>query len=173
MLLCNNPPFQSCPYIQTTDTPLPTVCPTCANVLTVSRAPSTISYPEGQNRLECRTCPYEFHIKNTYFERTAMKKKEVEDVIGGKDAWENVDKADGEFCGFLFGAISFRRAGGKSVKLFTRENGKKPDKGSSMWNPYLLRTPPALFRYHASPITLPIYPPHLSISTSAPLSLLC
>lgn len=28
-----------------------------------------------------------------------MKRKEVEDVIGGKDAWENVDKADGEFCG--------------------------------------------------------------------------
>lgn len=27
-----------------------------------------------------------------------MKRKEVEDVIGGKDAWENVDKADGEFC---------------------------------------------------------------------------
>lgn len=26
-----------------------------------------------------------------------MKRKEVEDVIGGKDAWENVDKADGEF----------------------------------------------------------------------------
>lgn len=25
-----------------------------------------------------------------------MKRKEVEDVIGGKDAWENVDKADGE-----------------------------------------------------------------------------
>ena len=25
-----------------------------------------------------------------------MKKKEVEDVIGGKDAWQNVDKADGE-----------------------------------------------------------------------------
>ena len=31
-----------------------------------------------------------------------MKKKEVEDVIGGKDAWENVDKADGEFCGFFY-----------------------------------------------------------------------
>lgn len=26
-----------------------------------------------------------------------MKRKEAEDVIGGKDAWENVDRADGEF----------------------------------------------------------------------------
>ena len=28
-----------------------------------------------------------------------MKRKEAEDVIGGKDAWENVDRADGEFLG--------------------------------------------------------------------------
>ncbi len=29
-----------------------------------------------------------------------MKRKEVEDVMGGKDAWANVDKTDGE--NFLF-----------------------------------------------------------------------
>lgn len=32
-----------------------------------------------------------------------MKRKEVEDVMGGKDAWENVDKADGMFARFLWG----------------------------------------------------------------------
>ena len=26
-----------------------------------------------------------------------MVRKEVEDVIGGKDAWANVDKTDGEY----------------------------------------------------------------------------
>lgn len=36
-----------------------------------------------------------------------MKRKEEEDVIGGKDAWENVDRADGEsweifICGCVF-----------------------------------------------------------------------
>lgn len=31
-----------------------------------------------------------------------MKRKEVEDVIGGKDAWANVDRADGESCGISF-----------------------------------------------------------------------
>ena len=30
-----------------------------------------------------------------------MKRKEVEDVMGGANAWENVDKADGMF--FLVG----------------------------------------------------------------------
>ncbi len=29
-----------------------------------------------------------------------MKRKEVEDVMGGKDAWANVDKADGTFWHF-------------------------------------------------------------------------
>ena len=26
-----------------------------------------------------------------------MKRKEVEDIMGGKDAWANVDRTDGEF----------------------------------------------------------------------------
>lgn len=31
-----------------------------------------------------------------------MKRKEVEDVMGGKEAWENVDKADGRFMVLIF-----------------------------------------------------------------------
>lgn len=31
-----------------------------------------------------------------------MKRKEVEDVMGGKDAWANVDKTDGEKLPVLF-----------------------------------------------------------------------
>ena len=49
----------------------------------------------GQNRLECRSCPYEFLINQRYFERKEMKRKEVDDVLGGPDAWANVDKTDG------------------------------------------------------------------------------
>ena len=45
--------------------------------------------------MECRTCPYKFVIDSKYYDRKEMKRKEVEDVIGGKDAWENVDKTDG------------------------------------------------------------------------------
>jgi DNA-directed RNA polymerase III subunit RPC11 len=45
----------------------------------------------GQNRLECRTCPYEFALKSIWYERKYMKRKEVEDVLGGAGAWDNVD----------------------------------------------------------------------------------
>lgn len=30
-----------------------------------------------------------------------MKRKEVDDVLGGKDAWKNVDKSEGELGGFV------------------------------------------------------------------------
>jgi DNA-directed RNA polymerase III subunit RPC11 len=57
--------------------------------------PATADY-EGQNRFECLTCPYQFVIQKQYFERKPIKKKEVEDILGGKGAWDNVDKTQGE-----------------------------------------------------------------------------
>ena len=67
-------------------------CPQCSNTLTVSRS----SNPEhgGHNRLECRTCPYEFALTRKYYERRPMKRKEVDDVMGGEGAWDNVDQTD-------------------------------------------------------------------------------
>lgn len=59
--------------------------------------PSTEDYV-GQNRFECMTCPYQFVIHKRYYERKMLKKKEVEDILGGKDAWANVDKTKGSFC---------------------------------------------------------------------------
>jgi DNA-directed RNA polymerase III subunit RPC11 len=56
--------------------------------------PTTEDYV-GQNRFECLTCPYHFVINKRYFERKYMKKKEVEDILGGKGAWDNVDKTQG------------------------------------------------------------------------------
>ena len=64
-------------------------CPQCSNTLTVSRSLVT-----GTNRLECRTCPYEFILTRKYFERKAMKRKEVDDVMGGEGAWDNVDQTE-------------------------------------------------------------------------------
>ena len=75
-------------------------CPTCSNMLRVSRVapgdPTTESYV-GQNRFECLTCPYQFVINKRYYERKYLKKKEVEDILGGKGAWDNVDKTEGAF----------------------------------------------------------------------------
>ena len=58
--------------------------------------PTTEEYV-GQNRFECLTCPYQFVINKRYYERKYMKKKEVEDILGGKGAWDNVDKTEGMF----------------------------------------------------------------------------
>jgi predicted RNase H-like nuclease (RuvC/YqgF family) len=58
--------------------------------------PTTEDYV-GQNRFECLTCPYQFVINKRYYERKYMKKKEVEDILGGKGAWDNVDKTQGTF----------------------------------------------------------------------------
>lgn len=48
-----------------------------------------------QNCFECLTCPYQFVINKRYYERKYMKRKEAEDILGGKDAWKNVDQTDG------------------------------------------------------------------------------
>lgn len=69
-------------------------------MLRVSRVPPgdpTIEQYVGQNRFECLTCPYQFVINKRYYERKYLKKKEVEDILGGKGAWDNVDKTEGEF----------------------------------------------------------------------------
>lgn len=101
MLLCkstNRLPCRSKTWQITSLTFL--VCPTCSNVLRVSKVPPgdpTTELNVGENRFECLTCPYQFVINKRYFERKYMKKKEVEDILGGKGAWDNVDKTQGMF----------------------------------------------------------------------------
>lgn len=74
------------------------VCPICSNMLRISKVlpgdPSTEQYV-GLNRFQCLTCPYQYVLNRRYFERKPMKKKEVEDILGGKGAWDNVDKTNG------------------------------------------------------------------------------
>ena len=67
-------------------------------MLTVSKMPYDPSNEAdfGRHRFECKTCPYQFPLEKRYYERKLMKKKEVEDVMGGAGAWDNVDKADGK-----------------------------------------------------------------------------
>ena len=44
--------------------------------------------------MACRTCPYQYIVKKKMYETIRMKRKEVDDVLGGDDAWENVDSTD-------------------------------------------------------------------------------
>ncbi|XP_062520416.1 DNA-directed RNA polymerase III subunit RPC10-like [Corticium candelabrum] len=59
-------------------------CPTCANILVIEEGPTSF-------RFACNTCPYIYDIKDRVARRTYPKLKEVDDVLGGKAAWENVD----------------------------------------------------------------------------------
>jgi DNA-directed RNA polymerase III subunit RPC11 len=41
----------------------------------------------GKNRFECRTCPYQFVLDKRYYERRALKGKDVDDILGDDDGW--------------------------------------------------------------------------------------
>ena len=58
-------------------------CPTCANMLLVEK--SKVDF-----RFFCKTCPYIFVVQDMVFENTmVLPRKEVDDVMGGEDAWQN------------------------------------------------------------------------------------
>lgn len=64
-----------------------TFCPNCLNMLIV--APGD----DQNNKLTCRTCPYEFILSDVeIYDRKIMKNKQVDDILGGSGAWENVDQ---------------------------------------------------------------------------------
>jgi DNA-directed RNA polymerase III subunit RPC11 len=63
-------------------------CPTCANILEVEEGLSA-SY-----RFSCSTCPYIYNINKRISSRTYTTLKEVDDVLGGAAAWENVDSTE-------------------------------------------------------------------------------
>lgn len=44
----------------------------------------------------CPTCPYKWVIAQQISMRTHLQRKEVDDVMGGPEAWAKVDQADGE-----------------------------------------------------------------------------
>lgn len=81
-------------------------CPNCSNMLLVSSRTwesfKVLSLTEGLqistadsgiHRLTCPTCPYEFPIAGVeIFDRKELPRKEIDDVLGGDGAWENVDQ---------------------------------------------------------------------------------
>ena len=66
-----------------------TFCPTCANMLLVDHSPYG-----GGLKLYCQTCPYAYDITTTVRSEVQCETKEVDDVLGGEDAWKNVDKTE-------------------------------------------------------------------------------
>ncbi|OCF32702.1 DNA-directed RNA polymerase III subunit RPC10 [Kwoniella heveanensis CBS 569] len=64
-------------------------CPYCANNLTIGDREDS-----NDKCWICPTCPYQYIIERQISMRTHLKRKEVDDVLGGKEAWANVDKID-------------------------------------------------------------------------------
>ena len=62
-------------------------CPDCGNTLLVESAAAGM-------RWMCQTCPYVHDIAQTYREVVPLARKKVDDVLGGEDAWKNVDQTD-------------------------------------------------------------------------------
>ncbi|XP_050027634.1 DNA-directed RNA polymerase III subunit RPC10-like [Dermacentor andersoni] len=65
-------------------------CPTCANMLYVDRG-------EDGFYFACHTCPFVYYIKSCIRTRVYTRLKDVDDVLGGAAAWENVDSTE-EVC---------------------------------------------------------------------------
>lgn len=62
-------------------------CPTCASALIVEEGPLYL-------RFGCFACPYVHNIRRVIVSRIYPQLKEVDDVLGGAAAWENVDSTD-------------------------------------------------------------------------------
>ena len=64
-------------------------CPMDGTLLLVDSDPN-----EGPLCFTCRTCPYKFPVVQEFILRTNLNRKKVDDIMGGADAWKNVDQTD-------------------------------------------------------------------------------
>lgn len=64
-------------------------CPSCASLLLVGGS-------RDGYRFYCHSCPYVHAIRRPIIDRVYLKRKEVDDVLGGADAWKNVDQTEGK-----------------------------------------------------------------------------
>ena len=62
-------------------------CPTCANLLLIEKTLSDF-------RFFCKTCPYVFVVQQKVAKTMHLDRKEVDDVLGGKEAWKDVDQIE-------------------------------------------------------------------------------
>ena len=45
-------------------------------------------------RFLCQTCPYIQTVRHAISKKLPLTRKKVDDVLGGEDAWKNVDQTD-------------------------------------------------------------------------------
>jgi DNA-directed RNA polymerase III subunit RPC11 len=87
-----------------------TFCPTCGNLLAIEKKKKKKNRGDEEEeendfggdddeendalQLLCKTCPYSYSIRDKHWSKTDVpitNKKRVDDVLGGDEAWKNVD----------------------------------------------------------------------------------
>ena len=68
-------------------------CPTCGALLLLDN--------NFGLRFYCAVCPYVHQVNRKISKKVYLKRKEIDDVLGGEDAWKNVDKTQGQ-CGLSY-----------------------------------------------------------------------
>mmetsp|Transcript_20003 Transcript_20003/g.50881 ORF Transcript_20003/g.50881 Transcript_20003/m.50881 type:complete len:111 (-) Transcript_20003:784-1116(-) len=66
-------------------------CPPCGNMLLLETV-------NGRLRFYCQTCPYIYNLRATVSVEVPLEHKNVDDVLGGPEAWKNADQSDGKTC---------------------------------------------------------------------------
>lgn len=59
-------------------------CPICSNCLIVENSQKGFQF-------NCKTCNYFFPIDRKIKVKQKMQTKQIDDILGGAQAWENVD----------------------------------------------------------------------------------
>ncbi|GJJ12144.1 hypothetical protein Clacol_006385 [Clathrus columnatus] len=54
----------------------------------------TMCRESGYNKWACNTCPYEFPITKQMTSRTRLRRKQVDDVLGGEETWKDADQTE-------------------------------------------------------------------------------
>ncbi|PVU85391.1 hypothetical protein BB560_007037 [Smittium megazygosporum] len=76
-------------------------CPSCCNLLLIKPDAGA----KGESCFVCQTCPYMFPIQRPLVTRTVLKRKQIDDVLGGANAWQNVDSIQSKSTWSLFKAL--------------------------------------------------------------------
>eukprot|EP00898_Chlorokybus_atmophyticus_P008845 jgi/Chlat1/8962/Chrsp94S08260 len=64
-------------------------CPTCGNILLVEHTDV-----RAELRFFCQSCPYVYRVEKKTSKRLPLVRKQVDDVLGGEEAWKNVDRTE-------------------------------------------------------------------------------
>lgn len=72
-------------------------CPLCGGLLLINS-----SQNNSGSSFICKSCIYTFPISDkNYSARVELTRKKVDDVLGGEDAWKNVDSTDGNYLYYI------------------------------------------------------------------------